>query len=239
MHYLPVNRVLGSSLLSLVLLPLLVACGAGGPGGVNLNTQYSSDEKNYRANYEGTLISLSGRVVNLAGEPLPFVQLSFVDSSGVTTTSDSEGRFILTNLPRRNRLLKIEAANYRSEFTVVNLLAPLTESSLDIGEVALIPDRDQQVRFMFGGDVAFGRRYLDPLEITPRNEVPKDQPGAIIRSSSPQSGTQSILQWIRPYYLDADWGVINFETPCTHRPDTPHPTKEFVFFTLPESLPAL
>lgn len=229
----------GKPLLSLALIHGLLACGAGGPGGVNLNTQYSSDERDYRTNYVSTPISVSGRVVNLAGEPVAMAQLSFIDGAGVTSVSDGDGRFSLTNLDRRNRLLRIDAARYRSEFTVVNLLAPLGESSREIGDVILTDDRDQQLRFVFGGDVAFGRRYLDPLEITPRNEVPKDQPGALILSSSPQSGTQSVLQWIRPYYVDADWGVINFETPCTHRPDTPHPTKEFVFFTLPESLPAL
>lgn len=47
------------------------------------------------------------------------------------------------------------------------------------------------------------------------------------------------MSFVQPLLGTADYRALNLETPVTARPRTPHPTKDFVFFSLPESLGAL
>ncbi|MDH5552090.1 MAG: CapA family protein [Nitrosomonas sp.] len=181
-------------------------------------------------------ITLSGTVLNHEGQPLAG---STVSISGLATNTDAQGAFLLPELARQNLLLTISHVDYRDEIIPVHLLKPSSITTHQLNPIILTPTDDQSTRFLFGGDTIFGRRYIDPEEITPRNQVPQNDPNALISVNDPVPGSQAVLQYIRPLYQSVDWGVVNLETPVTSNTSTPHETKRFTFFTLPESMQAL
>lgn len=181
-------------------------------------------------------ITLSGTVLNHEGQPL--VE-SAVSISGLAINTDAQGAFLFAGLERQNLLLTISHANYRDEIIAVHLSKPSSIATHALEPIILTPIDEQSTRFLFGGDTAFGRRYIDPDEITPRNQVPLDDPNALISVNDPVPGSQTVLQYIRPLYQNADWRVVNLETPVTFNTSTPHEQKSFAFFTLPESMQAL
>ncbi len=193
-------------------------------------------EQNQQAAWQANRINLSGQIIDAAGEPISGASISI---NNAITTTDATGLFNLSNLPPQNGLLQVVHSAYRTETRLINLQLPVSVTSLTLEPVVMPLKQTSQVRFLFGGDVSFGRRYLDPAETTPLTEVPPDNPAALIQSSDPQPGTQNVLQWIKPWFEDADWGVVNLETPVTNNPLTPHGEKSFIFFTLPGSLAAL
>ncbi len=154
------------------------------------------------------------------------------------TLTDSQGAFSYNNIARINQLLVVKADGYHEERIALALNLPQTTSLLQMAPI-ILKSQESLVRFAFGGDVAFARRFLDTSETTPPDQVPLDDPEALIQASNPQVGTEQALQWIRPHFNAADFAVVNFETPVTDNPITPHPEKAFVFFTLPESIPGL
>ena len=193
-------------------------------------------ERAAQADWQSRRFSLSGMVYDLSGAAVPDAIVSF---DTVTSKTDASGYFELANLSPSNALLLIKHADFRNEQLAVNMLSSVDSTSIVLEPIRLTRTSLSQVRFLFGGDVSFGRRFLDPEEITPPDQVPPDNPEAPIQSSSPVEGTRKIMQWIKPWYEEADWGVLNLETPVTDNPSTPHPNKSFVFFTLPDSLNAL
>lgn len=190
-----------------------------------------------RAELDATPIELAGTVYDHRG--LPFYGAT-VRSGGLLTATDPDGIFLLTGLPRQNAAVEVEAPGFRPVTVFAHLLRAVTTSRVELRPVVLVPDDPGTVRFLFGGDVAFGRRFLETTEpLTPRDQMPADDPDAFIQVSDPEPGTRDTARFIKPYFSSADWSVLNFETPVTDDPSTAHPTKAFAFFTLPGSLPAL
>lgn len=181
-------------------------------------------------------ITLSCTVINHEGLPLAG---STVSITGLATNTDAQGAFLFPGLERQNLLLTISHIDYRDEIIPVHLLKPSSIATHELNPIILTPTDEQSTRFLFGGDTSFGRRYIDPDEITPRNQVPQDDPNALISANDPVPGSQAVLQYIRPFYQSVDWGVVNLETPVTSNTSTSHETKRFTFFTLPESMQAL
>ena len=130
-------------------------------------------------------------------------------------------------------------AGYQKEIVPIALRVALTVAEVTIPPFSLIADDANNIRFLFGGDTSFARRFLDPPEVTPANEIPADNPDALILASDPEPGSREVVQYIRPYYQNVDFGVLNFESPVTDDPSTPHLTKSYKYFSLIESLPAL
>lgn len=181
-------------------------------------------------------IALFGEVHSPDGAALSGVA---VRSGDVATLTGLDGTFAFDALPRGNVLLTIDAGDGHLEQVPVCLAQPIEVATVQLDAIVLAPPTPETVRFLFGGDTAFGRRFLDVDESTPRDEVPPDDPLALIRASDPEPGTQDALKGILPLYREADWGVVNLETPVTLNPATPHQEKDFAYFTLPGSLPAL
>ncbi|HFD11699.1 MAG TPA: CapA family protein, partial [Crenotrichaceae bacterium] len=125
------------------------------------------------------------------------------------------------------------------DYLPIDLNKPVDVGIVHLEPVVLSATDPASVRMLFGGDVAFGRRYLDPTESTPSNQIPADSPDALIQASNPEPGSRAILKELRLWYQEADFGVFNFETPVTDNPLTPHEQKPFRFFTLPGSVAAL
>ena len=187
---------------------------------------------------------LVGCVVDPSGKP---VSGAVVSRESLRAESNARGVFAFTGvIPADNALLTITAEGFRTEYLVHRFTGDTggdanvaSSSRRSLPPIVLTPHVAGQTRFMFGGDVSFGRRFLDSDESTLRGEMPPEDDTALISVSNPVPGSQSVVSYIRPYFRDADLGVVNLETPVTRNVATPHPTKDYAYFTLPESLRAL
>ena len=153
----------------------------------------------------------------------------------ISATAGSDGSFWV-ELPRRNDWLVAQADGYRDEARGLHLMRPLSVTTVTV-DLTLEPDVGA-VRWIFAGDTAVGRRYLDPDESTPRDQVPKGQDDALVRSEHAYDDTSKLLASVAPLIDRADRFVVNLETPVLDDPATPH-SKEYVFFTLPPSAEAI
>lgn len=195
--------------------------------------QYELDARN---TYENSTINADGIILQANGHALSGATVFL---QGQTTTTDSLGQYLFTGLQRNNSFLEVSCAGYQKEIVPIALRIALIVAEVTIPPFSLIADDANNIRFLFGGDTSFARRFLDPPEVTPPNEIPADNPDALILASDPEPGSREVVQYIRPYYQNVDFGVLNFESPVTDDPSTPHLTKSYKYFSLIESLPAL
>lgn len=164
------------------------------------------DEQLLVDSFNTQLIDIKGKVNNQAGAAVSGAIIS-IDSAALTTTTDIDGRFSFSGLTRKNILLEITAAGMRGDYIPIYLQYPVNQLSADIPTIILHQHVPDSVRMLFGGDVALGRRFLDPDETTASNQVPLNHVDALIQSSDPDTGTKNVLREIRPFYQQADWGV--------------------------------
>jgi poly-gamma-glutamate capsule biosynthesis protein CapA/YwtB (metallophosphatase superfamily) len=108
-------------------------------------------------------------------------------------------------------------------------------------DLTLTSQADSTVSMRFGGDVMFGRRYLD-------RDGDGDRSDALLPVGGSVAEHAALLQHVRPLLEDADLAVVNLESPVqvdpsvdprAPRPAAYHPTKEFVFASAPQSVQAL
>jgi poly-gamma-glutamate capsule biosynthesis protein CapA/YwtB (metallophosphatase superfamily) len=180
-------------------------------------------------------IKLTGRIVDLNGHPLSGAVARL---NGLNAPTDSNGVFTFKSIARTNGLLTISAPGFRNEILAECLSLPTSQRLVTLDNIPLT-SATGAVRMLFGGDTMFGRRFLDPENIIPRGQMPPDNTNALIEVSNPLPGSLSAVQYVKPFFHEADFASVNFETPVTDNPATPHPDKAFDFFTLPGSLPAL
>lgn len=221
-----------NSVASAIVLASLAACGGGG----SQTDPIAEAERQAVRLFNQTPVAVFGRVVADDGRPVNGVQLRVGDRQ---VLSGQDGRFRLDGLPRRNALLSVSGAGMRETVMPLYLHRPITVSEVDIDQVILAPADPATVRFLFAGDTSFGRRFLDVDGLTPRGIVPTDRSDALIQASNPLPGSRAGLAFVQPLFATADYRAVNLETPVTNSPTTPHEAKDFVFFTLPGSLPAL
>jgi poly-gamma-glutamate capsule biosynthesis protein CapA/YwtB (metallophosphatase superfamily) len=189
-----------------------------------------------RAEYASAPITLRGRLLAPDGSP---VAGAIVRLGEVTTRSTDDGRFMLVRLRRHNRIVEVEAAGFRKSFLYPQLAAARSQVALDLPITWLVPSDPEAVRMLFAGDFALARRFLDPDNSTPRGQIPPPDPTALISSDAPEPGSRAAVKYVRSLFQEADFSVVNLETPVTDVPAMPHPTKDFCFFMLPGSLTAL
>ncbi len=193
-----------------------------------------ADERDARDALIGAHIEVVGVVV-AAGAPVAGARVRIGDAIAIT---DAAGRFGVHGLARRNRLVHVEADGHRVVELPVHLARPVAEARVDLGEIPLTPTGGG-VRLLFAGDTSFGRRFMDPEALTPFDEVPPSNPDALVDSADPAPGSVAVLDHVRPWFDAVDYPIVNLESVVTATPATPHPTKDFVYFTLPGSLAAL
>jgi poly-gamma-glutamate capsule biosynthesis protein CapA/YwtB (metallophosphatase superfamily) len=111
----------------------------------------------------------------------------------------------------------------------------------EVVEVAyrLEPVEEDVARLLFGGDVMFGRRFVDVDGTTDRAEPYPSRADAFVDAADPLPGATDVLARIEPLLQTADLTSVNFESPFVRTPNTPHPEKDFVFYSDPATLPAL
>ncbi len=233
---------------SLLLLSTLVLFGCCSDSDINsddetvdFNASFLEEEATVQQNYYAQPLTLSGAVLAADKTAIASAVITLTDevrASTVIATADANGAFAFDSLHRHVVTLTVEADGYLQEVLVVDLKQANSVEQFEFPAIILQPAANIN-RMVFGGDTAFGRRFLDPDETTPVDQVPADHPDALIQASDPEPGTRDALQWIKPHYEPADFAVLNFETPVTDQPVTPHPEKSFVFFTLPDSIRGL
>ncbi len=186
-----------------------------------------------RARFELTPISLTGSVHDASGAPLPNAT---IEVGGQSVTSDSSGFFSVEGLARENTALHVSAPNHKDALTHVHLQRAISVEQFELTPIVLTPANSDVVRFLFGGDTAFGRRFVDPGERTPPLDLPRSDPNALIDAEAPESGTRNAMRHVRPWFQNADFPVVNLETPVTGTPSEYHSTKQYTFYTLPGSM---
>jgi hypothetical protein len=201
------------------------------------NPDLPLQESGFRSAFNIRCIAVTGRILSEQGTPIEGAMVTL--DSGERILSQTNGAFFWKDMSRRNRLMSVSKAGYYSHLQPIELFLPLTRTNMAIDPIVLSADTPATIRFLFGGDTAFARRMLDPLERAQRNEMPVENPEALINVTDPLPGTLGVVGFIQPLFGSVDYPVLNFESVVTRDPATPHPTKEFVYFTLPESLPAL
>ncbi|MFT4622137.1 MAG: hypothetical protein ACI8PZ_000793 [Myxococcota bacterium] len=213
-----------------VFLILLIACSPPG------DQRTAPDDDASVAAYMAVGVDVGGQVLDEGGAPLAGAR---VQLGGGETTTDADGRFLIRDRPRENAWLEVTAVAHRPTQRPLQLQLPTDTSLVEVGPVALQSSTAEQARFAFFGDTMFGRRFLDPDDLTLRNQVPPGDPEALIAVRDPLPGSSRALDWVAPWLEEPDVTVVNLESSILRDPATPHPVKDYVFFTLPESLDAL
>ena len=200
------------------------------------SVDFLGKETRYQKELSAASINLEGKIFNGEGAPLEGARITLQEQ---TVLSLANGSFYLKKVNRANSLLTIQAPGFRTEFIPVHLFLPLNKSTAVVDPILMKPADSKTVRFLFGGDTHFGRRFIDPGEITPRDQMPPDNTNALILVSDPEPGTRQVLKYFRPLFQEADFSSVNLESPVVQNVTTPNREKEYVLFTLPGSLPAL
>lgn len=176
------------------------------------------------------LVALHGRVLDVRGEPLEGVSVTF--SAGGSATTDADGQFSVASRVSSGWLTAVGPG-----FLSRTRAALANDETL----IRLLPDDGETVRLLFAGDVMFGRRFYD----TNDDGDPSD---GLLRRGSSIAEHGRLLDGIAPLLADADLTVVNLESPLIgdpwfdslgERPTRFHQTKEFVFGSAPEAAGAL
>jgi poly-gamma-glutamate capsule biosynthesis protein CapA/YwtB (metallophosphatase superfamily) len=194
------------------------------------------DDVALRAAWERTPIAWSARALDTEGAPIAGATVTI---QGVTALTDATGAFSFPALARRASSFRIDADGYHPGYGVVALARPSVEPSSTESPAPLRPRTPGETRFLFTGDVALGRRYLDPTDTTPRDQMPVSHPDAVLRVDHIEEDATALVALMRPLFGAVDVAIPNFESVVTDDPSTPHLTKDWVFFSLPASLVAL
>lgn len=225
------SRILGITILVIVLAALLAWTYFS-----VASADFLRREHQLRQEYPEGTIDIRGTILSEEGRAVAGAMVILQDQTLITP---GDGSFSFSGVERANSLITIEAGGFRTEFIPVHLYLPINATSVTLDPILLTESDPSRVRFLFGGDTHFGRRYLDPLEKTPRGVLPPDDPAALIRVSNPETGTRQVVQDLLPFFREADFASVNLESPVVKNLSTPHREKEYVLFTLPGSLPAL
>ena len=165
----------------------------------------------------------SGVVIDLGGAPIVGATVRI---AGDAATSAGDGRFSLQS-DAREGWLRAEARGFLPR------LRPARAGSTLV--LRLTPDDGHTISLVFGGDVMFGRRFFDP------NEDGNPDDGRL-QPDSTAADYADLLGGVAPVLAAADLAVVNLETPLLAaafidptrpRPSGFHPSKEFVFGSLP------
>lgn len=155
-----------------------------------------------------------------SGNDIPSPTLTLMSWSGGTETemtspAASEGCFDLTNISRGAVHIKIEAPNYYTSVTPVDLHISTDIVSVDLGYIALTKKRDGVARLVFGGDVMFERRFFSK--------------GLLHLGASFEEEMKALFRYIQPILEIGDHTSVNLECPIVGDRSTLHTTKNIVF----------
>ncbi len=215
---------------------IAIACTGNQVPDDTSSTRPPSVELEYRERYFAEPIDLTGTVLDLAQHPIRDAKVSLAEAS---TTTDAEGRFALEGLDRRASLLTIAAGGYQAERIPVSLQVPLETGSVSLPPVLLARRVANEARFLFAGDTSLGRGFISPGGENSLTSVPDPSPDVLIPSDDAGQAARAVVSRVAPLFELADYASLNLESVVTDSPDTPIGEKNYVYFSLPDSLTAL
>lgn len=217
-----------------------VGCLGRGPGSSEATYAFTAEEEQHRKARDESPVILNGVIVDVDGVGIEGARVRVLGSDGLAATADQgvltdpSGRFSVDGLPRRGVCFEVSAAGHYTEIVAADLQRPLSEGAIEVPAVPMVATAPGRVRFIFGGDSMFGRRYLD-----------RDEDGVLgeeedlIREGSLADDASALLRFLRPVLESADYTQVNFESPVVLSEEGVHPYKEYSFSSRPETLAAL
>jgi hypothetical protein len=202
--------------------------------------KFDTTEATFDTTYAATPIALSGTVVDEAGLPIPGATLSIVGwgdaalNASVTTSSSGSGTFLLSGLTRRSVLLRVDHPGHYTEIIPIDLHRPLAELTASAGAIVMTAKRAGRARLVFGGDTMFGRRFTDADQDGVEGEA-----GDLINPATRADDAKAVVAYMRDVLSAADYTIVNLESPVTNDASTPHPYKDYTFYSHPDTLAAL
>lgn len=192
---------------------------------------------------EQTQVAVSEREKLLAGS----ADISFtitdenqIPLSNITVTlaeqsylSDAAGNVNISDLAYGNHAIMVGQPGYFPRASIV-----VNQPNSSTAVIQLQTKATNSKSLLFAGDTMFGRRYLDPNLKTMGTSIP-DVRDALIRPDTAAADSVAITSNVAALFQSADFASVNLESPVTTNPATVHPTKEFSFFSLPDSLQGL
>lgn len=182
-----------------------------------------------------TPVGVRGRVVGPDGP----VQQAVVRIGEKLATTDEQGLFWVDGAARNNEIIGIDAPGYYSRAAAAALTVGLSNGLVDLGTIRLQERTDNSVFVLAGGDVSFGRRYLDPDSTQRNDRVPDDNPNALIRPRNARNDTTALLGELAETFNPYDLVTVSLESVVTDAPPAPNPDRSSHLFSLPRSLDAL
>jgi poly-gamma-glutamate capsule biosynthesis protein CapA/YwtB (metallophosphatase superfamily) len=168
--------------------------------------------------------------INVADESANVLANITINFANTEYTSDLQGQILFENITFGNHSVLVTDAAYLPYTTTITV----TEDNIS-HTINLSTTTADQASLLFAGDTMFARRFLDPSLTTMTADIP-DVEGALIRPTTASENAQALTHYVKDFFQATDFTSVNLETPITATPTTVHPTKEFSFFSLPETL---
>jgi poly-gamma-glutamate capsule biosynthesis protein CapA/YwtB (metallophosphatase superfamily) len=218
-----------NNLAACLLLAFLSACSVEDPYETTPSEQQQK-ESNEREDATVKNIPYSLQIKDTSGAPLANIDIKV---AGKLYQTNSQGIVSLDTLTLGNYAVEIAHPDYHAIFTTINV-----SDKNDSEVIAIEAKAGEEISLIFAGDTMFGRRFMDPSITTMNNSVP-DLPDALINKSNAATAAINITQQVKPLFTNIDFASVNLESPVLNQPTSVHPTKEFSFFSLPETLEGL
>ncbi len=212
-----------------LLLIFVSACSVEDPYETGPSEQ-QQEEINKRDKVVETTIPYSLEIMGSSGIPVGNLDIKV---AGKLYQTNAQGIVSIDTLTLGNYPVEITHPDYHFIFTTINV-----SNTNDRQGIILSKKTDNEISLAFAGDTMFGRRFMDPNITTMNNSVP-DLSDALINKSNAATAAVEITKYVKPLFLNLDFASVNLETPVLNQPVSVHPTKEFSFFSLPETLEGL
>ena len=167
-------------------------------------------------------IEISGKVVDEQNVPIQ----ATLALAGKTITTDKKGNFAVKLDGKSNYQINLAAKGY---YNKVHDFSHSELTRADDLEFVLVQQKPGRVMMAFGGDLMMGRRYYTPYFDDP----------VLIHNDSVLPDSKKLLAPIKPYLELADMAAINLETQIAETEPTQRAQKGVVFYSKPETVPAL
>ena len=214
-------------LFSILCLALIIAgCKVEDPYDTG-ETQAQKSDAQLRDDY---LKKTFNGVITITDQQANSVAGIIVEFAGQQYQTNASGQINYSGITTGNHRLMIADESYFPAVATVKITADNAQQQL-----TLTAKSSNSVSLLFAGDTMFARRFLDPSLATMTAAIP-DVAGALIRPATASENAQALTHFVAPFFQAADFSSVNLETPITSSPEAAHPTKEFSFFSLPETL---
>ncbi|MBQ4833085.1 CapA family protein [Pseudoalteromonas sp. MMG010] len=192
-------------------------------------SETESQKTNAQLKSELIATSYSGTITinNESLQPVSGVSIQLADQQ---FTTNENGVVNLSDISYGNHSVFIESSSYLPYTSTL-----LINDNAFAYNLTIQSKSSTQSSLLFAGDTMFGRRFLDPSLTTMTTDIP-DVEDALIRPATASEDAQALTHYVSSFFQAADFASVNLESPITDTPQTLHPSKEFSFFSLSDTL---